>query len=277
MKRRKSTRDLVCTEGGSVMPFNDSFILRHAMKAKCPSYSMHIFNIPAKGWSLEKLAYNFETALPPLRFWKAERPGCNLLNISQLKVQETVNTFSTFSELWLIILYSQRIGQVSLGTKLFTKFQSLDTTKVSFSLKMFVRVHHLGAVQFGTWGFSSQGSKGRNRRIRKGFVTVSVKSPTYEPSSCELSKIRTCVSMSNHLSQFTFLEYTATCMQPLQVVVLLCTLQYCIEYNSIVSLFQARSARGWLHWTPCVQHEELTNEDLMESETHRKDEERQKK
>ena len=28
------------------------------------------------------------------------------------------------------------------------------------------------------------------------------------------------------------------------------TVQYCIEYSSTVSLFQARSARG-LHWTPC--------------------------
>ena len=43
-------------------------------------------------------------------------------------------------------------------------------------------------------------------------------------------------------------------MQPLQVVVLLCTLLY-----NIVA----------------VQHEELTNEDLMELETQRKDEERQ--
>lgn len=33
------------------------------------------------------MAYNLETDQPPLRLWKAERPGCNLFNISKLKVQ----------------------------------------------------------------------------------------------------------------------------------------------------------------------------------------------
>ena len=36
------------------------------------------------------------------------------------------------------------------------------------------------------------------------------------------------------------LVYTVTCVHPLQVIVLLCTLQYCTEYSSTVSLFQAQ-------------------------------------
>ena len=91
MKRRNSTTDSVCTKGGSVIPFNYSFTLRHAKNAKCSSYdSMYVLNVTAKGWfysSLENLAYNLETDQPPLRLWKAERPGCNLFNISKLKVQ----------------------------------------------------------------------------------------------------------------------------------------------------------------------------------------------
>ena len=39
----------------------------------------------------------------------------------------------------------------------------------------------------------------------------------------------------------------------------------------------ARSARGQHHWSPCHEHEELTNEDLMELEAQRNDEERQEK
>ena len=48
------------------------------------------------------------------------------------------------------------------------------------------------------------------------------------------------------------------------------TVQYCI-----ISLFQARSAKGHLHCIPCLEHKELTNEGLMELEAQRKDEERQ--
>ena len=51
------------------------------------------------------------------------------------------------------------------------------------------------------------------------------------------------------------------------------TVQYCIEYSSTVSLFQARSA-AFIELL-AVQHEELTNEDLMELEAQRKDEETQ--
>ena len=50
------------------------------------------------------------------------------------------------------------------------------------------------------------------------------------------------------------LAYIVTCVHPLQVVVLLCSLLY----SSVV-----------------VQHKELTNEDLMELEAQRKDKERQ--
>ena len=39
------------------------------------------------------------------------------------------------------------------------------------------------------------------------------------------------------------LAYLVTCVHPLQVVVLLCTLQYCTEYSSIVSLFQAQDVQ----------------------------------
>ena len=56
--------------------------------------------------------------------------------------------------------------------------------------------------------------------------------PTYEPSSCELSKMWTCIRMSNHISWFTCLVYIVTCVHPLQVVVLLCTVLYSIFISS---------------------------------------------
>ena len=52
--------------------------------------------------------------------------------------------------------------------------------------------------------------------------------------------MRTYVCMSNYISQFTCLAYIVKCVHLLQVVVLLCTLQYCTEYSTTVSLFQAR-------------------------------------
>ena len=60
------------------------------------------------------------------------------------------------------------------------------------------------------------------------------KSPTYEPSGCELPKMRTCIRTSNCVSQFTCLEYIVMCMNPLQVVVLLCTLLYCTVQGTVV-------------------------------------------
>ena len=54
-----------------------------------------------------------------------------------------------------------------------------------------------------------------------------------------------------------------------------CTLQFCPEYSSTVSLFQARSVRGWLTELHAMNHKEITNEDLMELEAQRKDKERQ--
>ena len=37
--------------------------------------------------------------------------------------------------------------------------------------------------------------------------------------------------------------YIVMYVHPLQVVMLLCTLQYCIEYSNIVSLFQAQNVQ----------------------------------
>lgn len=172
MKTRNSTTDSVCTKGGSVIPFNYSFTLRHATNQKCPSYdSMYILNLTAEGWFysfLESLAYNLETDRPPLRLWKAERPGCNLFNISKLKVQRESQHVFNLSELQSIILYSQRTEQVCLGTKLFSKSQSLDTTKVSFSLKclgkatIFKLYHLVLQASLQAWYFSPR-SKGRNK------------------------------------------------------------------------------------------------------------------
>ena len=56
------------------------------------------------------------------------------------------------------------------------------------------------------------------------------KSPTYEPSSYELSKMQMCVHMSDHIRQFMCLVYIVMCVHPLQVVVLLCTLLYRAQY-----------------------------------------------
>ena len=167
MKRRNSITDSVCTKGGSVIPFNYSFTLRHATNAKYSSYdSMYILNLTAKGWfysSLENQAYNLETDQPPLRLWKAERPGCNLFNISKFKVQRESQHVFNLSELQLVILYSQRIEQVCLGTKLFSKSQSLDTTKVSFS-NVWERPPSLSCT---IWYFSPR-SKERNKKSAKG-------------------------------------------------------------------------------------------------------------
>ena len=54
--------------------------------------------------------------------------------------------------------------------------------------------------------------------------------------------------MSSHVSQFTRLAYVVMCVRPLPVIVLLCTLQYCGEYGSTVSLFLACS----LNASPCM-------------------------
>ena len=73
------------------------------------------------------------------------------------------------------------------------------------------------------------------------------KSPTYEPSGCKTSKMQTCICMFSRInSSCLWRTLSHTC-------ILFCVI-YCII---------------------AVQHEELTNEDLMEFEAQRKDEERQ--
>ena len=52
---------------------------------------------------------------------------------------------------------------------------------------------------------------------------TTVKSPTYKLSSFEVLKMQTCFHVSNHV---TCLEHTVTCVHPLQVAVLLCTLMH---------------------------------------------------
>ena len=69
------------------------------------------------------------------------------------------------------------------------------------------------------------------------------KSPTYEPSSCELSKMRTWVRMSNHISQFTCLVYIVMCVHPLQVVVLLCTLLHSTVQSTVVQYLYFKPRR----------------------------------
>ena len=51
-------------------------------------------------------------------------------------------------------------------------------------------------------------------------------SSTFEPSSCELSRMRTRARLSSHVSKFTCLAYTVTHEHPLHVAVLLCTVLY---------------------------------------------------
>ena len=57
-----------------------------------------------------------------------------------------------------------------------------------------------------------------------------------------------CVRMSNHVCGI-HCHVHASCTSGCGFVYF--TVQYCIEYSSTISLFQAISARGWLHWTPC--------------------------
>lgn len=66
--------------------------------------------------------------------------------------------------------------------------------------------------------------------------------------------MQACVHTSSHGSEFTCLASIVTCMRPLELGVLLWTLPY---------------------RTIAVQHENLTNEDLMELEAQRKDKCRQ--
>ena len=73
------------------------------------------------------------------------------------------------------------------------------------------------------------------------FCAVSPLS-TYEPSSCELSKMQMCVPKSSHISELTCLAYM--CVHPLQRAVLLCPFLYsAIEYSSTVALCQAQDVR----------------------------------
>ena len=68
------------------------------------------------------------------------------------------------------------------------------------------------------------------------------KSPTYEPSGCKTSKMQTCICMFSRInSSCLWRTLSHTC-------ILFCVI-YCII---------------------AVQHEELTNEDLMELEAHQK-------
>ena len=55
------------------------------------------------------------------------------------------------------------------------------------------------------------------------------------------------VSMSSHISWFTCLAHTVTCVQPLQALVLLCTSQYYRDYSSTVSLFRAQDPNVGRH------------------------------
>ena len=80
------------------------------------------------------------------------------------------------------------------------------------------------------------GTQFRPQQRENNFLTYS-KSPTYKHLSCELSKIQTCVHMSNHVSQFTCLVYIITCMHMLQVVMLLCTLLYSTESTVVQYLY----------------------------------------
>ena len=74
------------------------------------------------------------------------------------------------------------------------------------------------------------------------------KSPTYKPWSCKLSKMWTCVLMSNHIGKFTVLAHIVTHMHPLQVVVLLCTLWYSIELAKTMATHS--STLAWkIPWT----------------------------
>ena len=100
------------------------------------------------------------------------------------------------------------------------------------------------------------------------------KSPAYEPSSCELSKMRVCVCTSSLVSLHVSGIYCHACPSPTSGCASVhCTVLY--KHSSIVSLFQARSARGQLHWTPCCATWRFTNEDLKELEAQRKHKERQ--
>ena len=106
-------------------------------------------------------------------------------------------------------------------------------------------------------------------------VYIYSKSPTYV-STCELTKMWMCLGMSIYVSLFTRLLHTVMWRHPLQEVVLCelhCTVLYIVQQYSIY--FKLELQEDNIIELLDVQHEELTNEDLMELEAQRKDEERE--
>lgn len=66
------------------------------------------------------------------------------------------------------------------------------------------------------------------------------KSPASEPSSCKLLNMWTCICMFNHMLVPMY-GIHCVCMDPLQMVVLLSTVQHCMEFSStVLSLSQAQ-------------------------------------
>ena len=97
----------------------------------------------------------------------------------------------------------------------FSPFTAYDNHLGSFK-KSWVNRDRLGSVR-SNW--STQWPREASGRMYS-------KSPTYKPSSWELSKMGMCVHTSNHINEFTCLMYTVTCVHPLQVAALLWTLLY---------------------------------------------------
>ena len=86
----------------------------------------------------------------------------------------------------------------------------------------------------------SRGMLSSLENVVRSMYNYYSKSPTYEPSSLELSKMRTCVRVSNHVSGVHCHVHafsTSGC------AFVYFTVQYCIEYSSTISLFQAQDVQ----------------------------------
>ena len=93
----------------------------------------------------------------------------------------------------------------------------------------------------GAWWAAIYGVTQSQTRLKPLSSSSYGKIHAYELSYCKLSKMRTCTCMSNHMLVHMSGMHCHVCI--LYKGLCLCILLYCIEYSSMVSLFQAQNVQ----------------------------------
>ena len=119
-----------------------------------------------------------------------------------------------------------------------------ENTGVGWSLP-FYQTEQSSELSQRLLGYNPQA--GSNKIFHFFLRLTAVKSPTYKLSSFEVLKMQTCFHVSNHVTCLAHSHVRASSASSCAFVYF--NAQYCIEHSSTVSLFQARFARGYLHWT----------------------------